>query len=178
MSSIAAWIAAGAAVAGVGAAVYGANKQAQANKDATAANQASQAEQNQSAWNAYLAGKGVAPTTPVAAGVYPTAGNYNAVNTRLPLWATVNQTVGPNGNVSLTTTSTPVRQPNGFKDGKVTYSEVQGPLQNSSASTNANTTSNQATGVSGMQRLNNFMDPLNIIAGKNKSPLDPFGLFG
>lgn len=77
------------AVAGIGASLYGANKQSQDTKSAQDQNAALTQQQNNSAWTSWLLSKGVQPTTPVAAGTMPTAGNSTAVNTRLPLWANV-----------------------------------------------------------------------------------------
>jgi hypothetical protein len=79
-----------ASAIGAGATMYGANKQAKANQAAQNQNAAQQDKQNRAAWGNWLMTRGLAPTTPVEAGVMPTAGNYKAVNTRMPLWATVN----------------------------------------------------------------------------------------
>lgn len=85
---------AGAAILGAGATVYGANKQASAQSDANAANAASVAGSDQSAWNSYLLSRGIqgnnAPT-----GTIPTDGA--AVNTKLPLWANVTTTPAGGG---------------------------------------------------------------------------------
>lgn len=84
------------AAAGTAASVYGANKQASAVSDANAANQATQAQQNQASWNNYLLTRGVygnnAPTGTIPQGA-------QAVNTKLPLWATVAR--APTGGVNL-----------------------------------------------------------------------------
>lgn len=85
-----AWVAVGSAVLGAGTSIYGANQQKKANQSAQNQNAALQREQNDAAWSNWLMTRGVAPTTPVSAGVMPTAGNSTAVNTRLPYWATVN----------------------------------------------------------------------------------------
>jgi hypothetical protein len=77
--------------AGAVATVYGANKQSQDNKAAQAQNAQLQTQQNNSAWTNYLMTRGMAPTSPISAGVIPTEGQYRAVNTRLPLWATVSK---------------------------------------------------------------------------------------
>lgn len=79
-----------AAAAGVGATLYGANKQAKANQSAQNANIAQQDKQNDAAWTAWLMSKGVQPTSSVTYGTMPAAGASKAVNTRLPLWANVN----------------------------------------------------------------------------------------
>ncbi len=99
--SHATWVAiavGGGAVLGAGVSLIGMNKQGQANSAANQANQSAQNQQNQSAWSSYLMTRGIAPTGPVTPGVIPAAGNFQAVNTRLPLWATVSQTTVPIGN--------------------------------------------------------------------------------
>lgn len=84
-----------AAVIGAGAAVYGSSQQRVASNRANDANQRMQGEQNSAQWNNWLISRGMAPTTPVAPGEMPAAGNYSAVNTRLPLWANVTMPVRP-----------------------------------------------------------------------------------
>lgn len=84
-----AWVAVGTAVLGAGTSLYGANKQSKDNKAAADQNARLQREQNNASWANWLMTRGVAPTSGVEAGVMPTAGNFNAVNTRLPLWATM-----------------------------------------------------------------------------------------
>lgn len=83
------WVGIGSAVLGAGASIYGANKQAGAIQDANQQNTALQQQQNNSAWVNWLMSRGVAPTSPVPAGVMPAPGGYTAVNTRLPIWATM-----------------------------------------------------------------------------------------
>lgn len=78
------------AVVGAGAALYGANKQSKDNKAAQDQNAQLQREQNNSSWVNWLMTRGMQPTGPVQAGQVPQAGQYSAVNTRLPLWATMN----------------------------------------------------------------------------------------
>lgn len=90
-----AWIGAGIAAVGLVTNVVGANKQASAISDANAANQSAQAQQNSGAWGNYLLTRGIAPTTPPTPGVIPSAGQYTAVNSRLPLWANVTSSNGP-----------------------------------------------------------------------------------
>lgn len=80
-------IALGVGLAGVAASAYGASQQNKAVKGANAQNAALQDEQNQSAWNAYLLSRGINPTG-AATGQIPQ--NAQAVNSRLPLWATAN----------------------------------------------------------------------------------------
>lgn len=87
------WVAvavAGSAVIGAGASAYGANKQSKDNAHAQDQNLSAQASQNNAAWANWLMSRGIAPTTPVDAGVMPGSGAYQSVNTRLPLWANVN----------------------------------------------------------------------------------------
>lgn len=79
-------IAAGAAVAGVGASLYGANKASKDAKAAQSANADLQTQQNNSAWQSYLMSRGINPQG-APAGVIPSGPPINA---RLPLWATAN----------------------------------------------------------------------------------------
>lgn len=88
------WVAVAVTTVGVGANLVGQNAQKKANNAAIAANQNAQTTQNNAAWTNYLMSRGIAPTSPVAAGVLPGAGQYRAVNARLPLWANVGST-GP-----------------------------------------------------------------------------------
>lgn len=91
--SYASWVAAavvGSGLIGAGTALYGANKQSQDNRAAQDQNARLQQDQNNAQWTNWLMTRGVAPTSPVTAGVMPTAGNYTATNTRLPLWANIN----------------------------------------------------------------------------------------
>lgn len=83
------WIPIAATALGIGASLYGANKQSKDNASAQAQNAALQKEQNNAQWANWLMSRGIAPTTPVDAGVMPTEGNFRAVNTRLPIWATM-----------------------------------------------------------------------------------------
>lgn len=85
-----------AGVAGAGASIYGADKQASAQSDANAANTAAVASQNQENWNNYLLTRGVQGND-AATGTIPTGAP--AVNAKLPLWANVNISNGvPSGN--------------------------------------------------------------------------------
>lgn len=99
------WTAIGTTAVGLGTSLYGANRQRQDNAHALDVNKATQDQQNAAQWTNWLMSKGVAPTSPVAAGVMPTADNYTAVNTRLPLWANVNS---PTTAVASTRASTPL----------------------------------------------------------------------
>lgn len=89
------WIAAGSAVLGVVGNLVGSSQQASAISDAADKNAAAQRDQNNAAWANYLMTRGIAPTGQVTAGVLPAAGSYNAVNSRLPLWANVTSSNGP-----------------------------------------------------------------------------------
>lgn len=90
--SRATWVAVavgGSAVLGAGVSMYGANRQAQDNRAAQDQNAALQRDQNNASWTSWLLSKGIQPSSPVTAGTIPTAGNFTAANTRLPLWATM-----------------------------------------------------------------------------------------
>lgn len=89
---------------GAGATAYGANKQSKAQQAASASNAASQDKTNASAWASYLMSRGVNPNG-ATTGQIPT--NPQAVNTRLPLWATVNRTAG--GGLTSSRPTTPAR---------------------------------------------------------------------
>lgn len=84
----------GIGAGGIGASLYGANRQAGAIEDANAANQRSQAEQNAAQWAAYLMTRGVNPTG-ARTGQIPA--NPQAINARLPLWANANFATGKSG---------------------------------------------------------------------------------
>lgn len=75
------------AVAGIGTSLYGANKQAKANQAAQAENARLQEQQNAQAWANYLMTRGVNPAG-ATSGQIPA--NPQAINARLPLWATAN----------------------------------------------------------------------------------------
>lgn len=92
IGTAAAWVGSNAswivpAVAGVATTVYGADKQQQNQQDANAANQASIGQADLSAWQGYLAQRGVNPSGVTQFGQIPT--NIQAINTKLPLWANV-----------------------------------------------------------------------------------------
>jgi hypothetical protein len=80
------------AAVGAGVSMYGANKQAKANQAATATNARLQEEQNRSAWASYLMSRGVNPAG-AQTGQLPS--NPQAINSRLPLWATASFSKGP-----------------------------------------------------------------------------------
>lgn len=81
------WVGLGTVVVGGAVSMYGANKQAKASAAANNTNASLQQQQNDQGWINYLATRGISPTTPISAGQMPTGGNYQAINTRLPLWA-------------------------------------------------------------------------------------------
>lgn len=81
------WAAVAAAAVGAGAAMYGANKQSKDNKAAQAQNAGLQEQQNAQAWANYLMTRGV---NPAGAGTGQIPTNPQAINARLPLWATAN----------------------------------------------------------------------------------------
>lgn len=89
-----AWVAVGTAALGAGTALYGANKQAKTQAASDASNRAAIEQADRGAWNTYLMQRGVyganAPT-----GTIPGMQPGGAVNTRLPLWATVNMQSNP-----------------------------------------------------------------------------------
>lgn len=75
LATVAAWAAVGVGVAGIGASMYGANKNAKAQAAANAANVQAQEDANRIAYEQWLMTRGVGR-------------NGEPVNTRLPLWAT------------------------------------------------------------------------------------------
>jgi hypothetical protein len=81
----------GAAVIGAGATAYGSSQQSKAMKNAAKsqndANSANTYATNSYNWNNYLMNRGVNPLVEVAPGELPQKGNYQSVNTKLPLWA-------------------------------------------------------------------------------------------
>jgi hypothetical protein len=89
------------AVVGAGASVYGSDKQSADSKAAAAANQQGVTAANDESWTSYLASRGVQTAGNVPYGEYPGGA---AINTKLPLWATVNvpaTETGPGGSSSL-----------------------------------------------------------------------------
>ena len=84
-----AWIAGGTAIAGLGASFYGANKQAQANRDANNANIAAEKESERQNWLRFLMTRGISPAANTVTGEIPGAVPGGALNTKLPLWAKV-----------------------------------------------------------------------------------------
>lgn len=81
------WVGIGTAALGAGASIYGADKQSKAVKEASAENAAAQDRQNASAWANYLMTRGV---NPAGAQTGQIPANPQAINAKLPLWATAN----------------------------------------------------------------------------------------
>lgn len=111
--SYATWVAAavaGSAVLGAGVGLYGANRQSQDNARAQEQNAQLQREQNNAAWVNWLMTRGIQPTGKVETGQVPQAGQYTAVNTRLPLWATINVQSSP-GPLKVVRRGTPAQTP-------------------------------------------------------------------
>lgn len=80
------------AVAGLFTSIYGAKKQSDAAEDAQRANQQAVSDQNRAIWNNYLMTRGFDPGGTAEVGQVPSGAR--AVNTRLPLWAVMNQPTG------------------------------------------------------------------------------------
>ena len=86
-----AWVTGGVAAAGVLASLYGANKQAQSDAEARKLNKAQFDAQELQKWNQYLMQRGIDPAGNTTVGGY---GSGRAINSRLPLWASAEQTTG------------------------------------------------------------------------------------
>ena len=159
----------GAALIGAGASIYGANKQAKSNQAAQEQNAEAQDKQNAAAWANWLMTRGVAPTSPTAAGQMPSS--YSAVNTRLPLWATISQNKPSAGTPFLVKKGSAVAAP--------TYKLGAAPQFAPAGSASADTSASNGSKSPGTgQKLANLLDPLNVSVGKNKNFLDPLGIFG
>jgi hypothetical protein len=76
----------GAGVLGVGASLYGANKQAKSNDEANRLNKEQFDAQQLQNWNNYLMQRGINPAGNTTVGGYGTGA---PINSRLPLWASV-----------------------------------------------------------------------------------------
>jgi hypothetical protein len=74
---------------GAGASLYGANKQSKNQKATDASNRAAIQESDLNSWRGYLMQRGLNPSGVTTFGQIPT--NAQAVNTRLPLYATVSR---------------------------------------------------------------------------------------
>ena len=86
-----AWVTGGIAAGGLILGAVGANKQAKADAAAQAQNKAQFEAQQLQNWNNYLMQRGIDPTGNTTVGGY---GSGKAINSRLPLWASVQQTTG------------------------------------------------------------------------------------
>lgn len=115
-----------AAVAGAGAAVYGASQAGKAQDAATAAGSASAAASDNSAWHSYLLSRGLDPTG-AATGQIPQGAA--PVNTRLPLWASVTATP-PGGTTPArwAKVGSPLRRPTFALSSGISYNQAAPPL--------------------------------------------------
>lgn len=158
------WVAIGVGVAGAAASVYGANKQAKSNKEAQASNAALQGDQNQSAWASYLLSRGVNPTG-AQTGQLPS--NPQAVNTRLPLWASVKRTPQAAAGFRLSG-----MKPSGPK------LSMTPSFQNTNAADQAAAAAAAVPQDKGSSKMNDILigNPLGI-GGKDRSFFDPLGIF-
>ena len=84
-----AWVAVGTAAAGIGASLYGANKQAKDTAGANNANIAAQQESERQNWLRYLMTRGVNPGANTQSGEVPGFAPGAPMNTKLPLWMKV-----------------------------------------------------------------------------------------
>lgn len=163
MSSM--WLGLGSLAVGVGTSLYGASQQKKAIESANTSNQAASDKQNDSAWAGFLLGKGVAPTTPVQAGVMPSAGNFTAVNTRMPLWSSMNTPTGKSRWQKI----------GGSTPAAGTLAITKFATVPTSTTTASSTT---PTSIGTGQKLANILDPLNVAIGNNRNNfLDPLGVF-
>ena len=107
---------------GAAATIYGANKQASANQAAQQQNYQQFLDQQKNDWQRYLMQRGINPGADTQTGVIPT--NGTPMNTKLPLWMTVNTpgvvgTAAPQRRrlVPIGTGTTPVASINGVVGG-------------------------------------------------------------
>lgn len=157
------WVGIGSLAVGAGTTIYGANKQSKDNKAAQAQNAELQDKQNAAAWANYLMQRGLNPNGAVT-GQIPTSGQ--AINTKLPLWASANF-AAPGAKSrwvkkgTLPTRNTLARQ---------TYTQAP--------ALPASTTAAASSGSEDSSRLNDVLigNPLGI-GGKDRSFLDPLGIF-
>jgi hypothetical protein len=157
------WVAVGVGVAGIAAGAYGANKQSKDNKAAQATNAGLQEQQNAQAWANYLMTRGVNPAG-AATGQLPS--NPQAINSRLPLWATANfakpgaaKTWRKKGSTPAANTLSRGTQ---FTTGPVSgYGSAQA-----------------GSGEKGSSKMNDILigNPLGI-GGKDRNFMDPLGIF-
>lgn len=155
------WVGIGTAVVGAGASAYGANKQSKATKAAAAQNASSQDAQNASAWANYLMTRGLNPAGAVT-GQIPT--NPQAINTRLPLWASANFAAPGAQKTWRKKGATPTAGT--LARGTAFAQPVEAPV------------AAPGSGSSGSSKTNDFLigNPLGI-GGKDRNFLDPLGIF-
>lgn len=111
-TGVTAGVAIGAAVVGAGTEIYGASEQKTAASEANDANQKNVQTANNESWTNYLMSRGINPGGTVAYGTIPT--NGQTINTKLPLWATVNvpnTMSGPGGSNTLASALAPTPLP-------------------------------------------------------------------
>jgi len=159
------WVGIGSAVLGAGTSLYGASQQKKANQSALDQNAALQEEPNRSAWASYLMSRGVNPAG-AKTGEIPT--NPQAINAKLPLWASVR------------------RSPQVTQGFRVGVRANAGPRLSMDSQNFQNTGSNvsqsqaAATTSAGKEssNLNDVLigNPLGI-GGKNRTWYDPLGIF-
>lgn len=162
-----AWVAVGTAVLGAGASIYGSQQQKKAIQNAANQNAQSQADQNAAQWASYLMQRGVNPAG-AATGQIPA--NPQAINAKLPLWATAYFTKpGSTGSGATrwrkkgTGVGTLAAMP--AVNAATTY-----PIDSASG--------DKSKEVSGSQKVKNILDPLNLTIGDNRNNFfDPLGLF-
>lgn len=156
------WVAVGVGVAGVATSMYGANKQSKDNKAAQAQNAALQEQQNAQAWANYLMTRGVNPNG-AATGQIPT--NPQAINSRLPLWATANFAKPGAQKTWRKKGSTPTA--NTLSRGGTYYNAPS-----------ADPYTQAAPAKEGSSKMNDILigNPLGI-GGKDRNFLDPLGIF-
>jgi len=157
------WVGIGTAVVSAGTSLYGANKQSKDNKAAQAQNAALQGEQNQSAWASYLMSRGVNPAG-AQTGQLPT--NPQAINAKLPLWASVKRSpqvaqgfrLGARKNVAPRLSMTPQN----FQNTNAADADAAAVTPSKKGSSN----------------MNDILigNPLGI-GGKDRSWYDPLGIF-
>lgn len=152
----------GSAVLGAGVSMIGANKQSKAIKDAQNQNAELQGEQNNSAWQAYLMSRGLDP-------MGATAGNMpsgvRAINSKLPLWATVNMKV-------------PGAQSTWRKKGSTATANTLARTPAVAAAPTSVWAEPAMAGGGGNSRTKDLLigNPLGI-GGKDRSFFDPLGIF-
>ena len=180
------WVGVGTLVLGAATSLYSANAQKKANQGAQNANATAQDKQNAASWTNWLMTKGIMPTTPVAAGVMPSAGGYAAVNTKLPIWANVNYGAtapgvsASGGGIRLVKKGTATQGITGLVATLPGASAAPVDTTTAPAATGGGMSSGTKGAIAGALLTG---DPImGAIIGNNsktaKKVLDPFGLFG